>query len=289
MEQESLRKREPYWTRFVRFCKQNPPGAIGLAIATFIIALVIFAPIIGRSDPFTTDMVRRLSPPSIEFPFGTDALGRDMLSRVLFGGRLSLYIGLVSTFSGTMLGLALGLMSAYFGGQFDTFLQRGMDILLAFPRVIVALVIMAVLGISTINVIIAISVPLIPQSNRILRSAALSIKEYQYVEAARAGGNKPLRIIFGHILPNCIAPYIVFSTALLGATISVEAALSFLGFGVPPPAPSWGRLISEGMIWTGQAPWLVLFPASILALTVYGINLLGDALRDTLDPRLRMR
>jgi peptide/nickel transport system permease protein len=219
---------------------------------------------------------------------GTDNLGRDIYSRLVHGARVSLIVGVASTLLGSVLGGVIGLLSGYAGGRVDLMTQRVLDILQGLPLLVLALVMSAALGPSLTNVAIAISVPIVPRAARVIRSSVLAIREMQYVEAARAVGLRHLRIAFRHVLPNTMGPFIVLCTAQLGSAILVEAALSFLGLGVPEPYPSWGRMLSlSAAEFAQKAPHLVLFPGFAISLAVFGTNLLGDALRDTLDPRLR--
>jgi peptide/nickel transport system permease protein len=252
-----------------------------------VLAAVLAEPL-STHDPVTTDAGHTLARPSARHWLGTDHLGRDIYSRIVHGARVSLVVGVLSTLLGSVLGGLIGLLSGYFGGRTDLVAQRIMDILQGLPLLVLALVMAAALGPTLPNVIVAISIPIIPRAARVIRSSVLAIREMQYVEAARALGLGHLRIAFRHILPNTVGPFIVLCTAQLGSAILVEAALSFLGLGVPEPYPSWGRMLSVSAAEFAQkAPWLVLFPGVAISLAVFGSNLLGDALRDTLDPRLR--
>jgi peptide/nickel transport system permease protein len=276
------------WTVLTRFCRKKPLGAAGGAIMLVIVLTALFADQLQTYDPIATDPAQSLAPPSWEHWLGSDHLGRDIYSRIVHGARVSLIVGLASTLLGSVLGGIIGLLSGYVGGKTDLVAQRVMDILQGLPLLVLALVMSASLGPSIPNVVLAISIPIIPRAARVIRSSVLSIREMQYVEAARAMGLRHLRIAFRHILPNTIGPFIVLGTAQLGGAILVEAALSFLGVGVPEPYPSWGRMLSVSAAeYAQKAPWLVLFPGIAISLAVFGSNLLGDALRDTLDPRLR--
>jgi len=278
------------WTTLRRFCRKKPLGAAGGALMLVLVITAVFAEPLSTYDPIATDAANTLAPPNRDHWLGSDHLGRDIYSRIVHGARVSLVVGTLSTLLGAVLGGIIGLLSAYFGGKIDLVSQRFLDILQGLPLLVLALVMSAALGPSVENVIIAISIPIIPRSARIIRASVLSIREMQYIEAARALGLRHLRIAFRHVLPNTIGPFIVLTTAQLGSAILVEAALSFLGLGVPEPYPSWGRMLSVSAAEFAQkAPWLVLFPGIAISLAVFGSNLLGDALRDTLDPRLRGR
>ncbi len=253
-----------------------------------IVVTALFADLVATHDPVATDAAHTLARPGAAHWLGTDNLGRDIYSRIVHGARVSLIVGLASTLLGSALGGVIGLLSGYVGGRVDLVTQRVLDILQGLPLLVLALVMSAALGPSITNVVIAISVPIIPRAARVVRSSVLSIREMQYVEAARALGLVHLRIAFRHVLPNTVGPFIVLCTAQLGSAILVEAALSFLGLGVPEPYPSWGRMLSVSAAeYAQKAPHLVLFPGLAISLAVFGSNLLGDALRDTLDPRLR--
>jgi peptide/nickel transport system permease protein len=283
-----LAKRPGAWTTLARFVRKKPLGAAGGVVMLVIVLTSLFADQLQTFDPIATDASQSLASPSREHWLGADHLGRDIYSRIVHGARISLIVGLASTLLGSILGGIIGLLSGYAGGKFDLITQRVMDILQGLPLLVLAMVMSAALGPSVENVILAISVPIVPRAARVIRSSVLSIREMQYVEAARALGLKHLRIAFRHILPNTVGPFIVLCTAQLGSAILVEAALSFLGLGVPEPYPSWGRMLSVSAAeYAQKAPHLVVFPGLAISLAVFGSNLLGDALRDTLDPRLR--
>ncbi|HXH11512.1 MAG TPA: ABC transporter permease [Alphaproteobacteria bacterium] len=271
-----------------RFLYQKPLGAIGGIIVALMVLMAIFANVLATHDPIRTYAMQTLAPPSTEHWLGTDHLGRDVYSRLVHGARISLAVGLSSTILGAVLGGLVGLLSGYLGGIADLTAQRLMDIMQGLPLLVLALVMAAALGPSLPNVILAISIPLVPRAARVIRSSTLSIREMTYIEAARAIGVGGSRIAFRHILPNTLGPFIVLTTAQLGSAILVESSLSFLGLGVPEPYPSWGRMLSVSAAeFAQQAPWVVIFPGVAISLAVFGSNLLGDALRDVLDPRLR--
>ncbi|MBM3221105.1 MAG: ABC transporter permease [Candidatus Rokubacteria bacterium] len=275
-------------TTVLRFCRKKPLGAAGGALVMVMVLTAIFADQLATHDPIATDAAATLAPPGEAHWLGTDHLGRDIYSRIVHGTRVSLAVGLLSTLLGSVFGGMVGLVSAYFGGKTDLITQRVLDILQGLPLLVLALVMSAALGPSIENVVIAISIPIMPRAARVIRASVLSIREMQYIEAARALGLRHLRIAFRHVLPNTIGPFIVLTTAQLGSAILTEAALSFLGLGVPEPYPSWGRMLSVSAAeYAQKAPHLVLFPGIAISLAVFGSNLLGDALRDTLDPRLR--
>ena len=275
-------------TAVVRFCRKKPIGAAGGALMVIMLLTAVFADALATHDPIATDAGATLARPGSQHWLGTDHLGRDIYSRIVHGTRVSLIVGVLSTLLGSVFGGLIGLVSAYYGGKTDLITQRVLDILQGLPLLVLALVMSAALGPSIENVVIAISIPILPRAARVIRASVLSIREMQYVEAARALGLKHLRIAFRHVLPNTIGPFIVLTTAQLGSAILVEATLSFLGLGVPEPYPSWGRMLSVSAAeYAQKAPHLVLFPGVAISLAVFGSNLLGDALRDTLDPRLR--
>ena len=273
-----------------RFVRARPLGALGGAILLALILIALFADLVATHDPIAQDIPNRLRAPGRDFLFGTDTFGRDIFSRVVHGARTSLYVGLVTVAVATIVGTALGILSAYVGGIFDLTVQRLVDALMAFPALVLALVMVAAFGASLNNVIIAVTVVLTPQMTRLARAQALTVKEEEYITAAVSVGTGPLRTMLRHILPNSLTPVMVLSTGYLGEAIVTEAALSFLGLGVPPPDPSWGRMLQEGaFLYLETAPWLTIFPGLALSLVVFSFSLFGDALRDTLDPRLRGR
>jgi peptide/nickel transport system permease protein len=277
-----------FWRSLGYFLRRYPLGAAGAAIVLAIVLMAIFAPWITVFDPTATNSRISLLRPGGAHPLGADFMGRDMWSRIVYGARISLAVGVGATSLGCLIGVSIGLVSGYFGGWLDLIVQRFMDMLQSLPLLVMALVMAAALGPSLENVIIAIAIPLVPTVARIIRSNTLMLRELPYVEAARAVGMNELSIALRHVLPNTLAPLIVLATAQLGSAILVEAALSFLGLGIPEPYPSWGRMLSESAAeYVRTAPWLVIWPGLAISLTVFGTNLLGDALRDIFDPRLR--
>lgn len=277
--------------KLVSFSKKQPLGAIGLFMVILVILTGLFADVIGRYDPTLDNYLERLLPPgSWEHFFGTDDFGRDLWARVVHGSRVSLAVGFISVFTGSMFGLIAGVATGYFGGKADSITQRIVEIMLAFPGLLLALALMATLGSGVDKVILAISILYIPRTLRVMRGTVLSVKENVYIEAARSIGASPSRIIFRHILPNVMAPYLIIASSLLGAAILIEATLSFLGFGIPPPHASWGRMLAgSASKYAMTAPWMVIFPGLAITWIVLGFNLFGDALRDVWDPRLRSR
>jgi peptide/nickel transport system permease protein len=270
-----------------RFLRTQPLGAAGALLVVVLVATALLADVLATHDPVRTSS-QVLAAPGAEFWLGSDNLGRDLYSRVIHGSRISLIVGLVSTVFGSVVGGLVGLISGYVGGKTDLVIQRLMDIMQALPILVLALVLAATLGPSITNACIAISIPIIPRAGRVIRASVLAIREFAYIEAARALGVEHVRVALRHILPNTIGPFIVLATAQLGGSILVEAALSFLGLGIPEPYPSWGRMLSIAAAeYAEKAPWLVIWPGLAISLAVFGTNLLGDALRDTLDPRLR--
>jgi peptide/nickel transport system permease protein len=272
-----------------RFACRRPLGAVGAVIIVIMALTAMLAGLIAPYDPLTNDYGAMLQAPTRAHLLGTDAFGRDVLSRIIYGSRTALWVGFASSFMGATLGAILGVGSAYFGGKIDLIVQRLMDLLLSFPLIILALVVVAVLGTGTLNVILAITVPMVPRCALVVRSSALALREMPFVEAARALGFGPMRIIIRHMLPNVMAPYLIMLTAFLGQAILLEASLSFLGLGVAEPQAAWGLMLRGAAVdFAERAPWMGIYPGIAISLSVFAFNLLGDSLRDALDPKLRM-
>jgi peptide/nickel transport system permease protein len=272
----------------LEFCRARPLGAVGAAIIVLMLVVAVLAPVIARYDPVANDFAAMLSPPSGAHWLGTDAFGRDVLARLIYGSRTALLVGFGASVLGATLGAVLGVASAYFGGRVDLYLQRVMDVFLAFPLIILALALVAILGNSIPNLILAIMIPMIPRSALVIRSSALAIREMPYVDAARAAGFGHGRIILRHMLPNVMASYLIMLTAFLGQAILLESSLSFLGLGVQEPIPAWGLMLRGAAVeFAEAAPWMAVFPGLAISLSVFAFNLFGDSLRDALDPRLR--
>jgi peptide/nickel transport system permease protein len=272
-----------------RFTCQRPLGAIGAAIIVIMIAAAVLAGFVAPYDPLTTDYASMLQAPSSFHWFGTDSFGRDVFTRIIYGSRTALWIGFASSFLGATLGGIIGVTSAYFGGKIDLVLQRFMDLLLSFPLVILALVVVSLLGSGMTNVIFAITVPMVPRCAIVIRSSALALREMPFVEAARALGFGPLHIILRHMLPNVMAPFLIMLTAFLGQAILLEASLSFLGLGVAEPQAAWGLMLRGAAVeFAERAPWMAIYPGIAISLSVFAFNLFGDSLRDALDPKLRI-
>ena len=278
------------WAASWSFTKRKPLGAIGAVIIAFAVLVAILAPWVSPQNPEGVGIAKKFSPPgTANAPLGTDHIGRDVLSRLIHGARISMYVGVMTVLIGITIGTALGIFSAYMGGVFDMVVQRIVDALMGFPPIILALALMAALGADINNVIIALVAILVPGATRVVRSEALRIKELDYVLSSRAIGAKPFRIMLRHILPNVAATYIVLMTITLGFAIVVEASLSFLGVGVPEGVATWGSMLEIGREHIQTQAWLVVFPGAIIAAVVFSVNFLGDGLRDVLDPRLRGR
>jgi peptide/nickel transport system permease protein len=277
------------WLRAVgEFCRRRPLGALGAAAVLLNIAVALLANLLSPYDPLATDYGTMLTAPSAAHWLGTDAYGRDVLSRILYGSRTAMLVGFSCAFVGATLGAVIGVTSAYFGGKVDLLVQRVMDVFLSFPLIILALAVVAILGTGIGNVIMAITVPMIPRAALVARSSALAIREMPYVDAARAAGYRHARIVLRHMLPNVMAPYLIMLTAFLGQAILLEASLSFLGLGVAEPTPAWGLMLRGAAVqFAESAPWMAVFPGLAISLAVFAFNLFGDSLRDALDPRLR--
>jgi len=287
---EPLDLRPPALTRVLRFCRRQPLGTFGLLLVMLIAVTGIFSETLAPYDPTANDFAAMTEPPSWDHWLGTDQFGRDLLSRIIFGARTASIVGLVSAAIGGSLGLVLGVGSAYFGGLIDMLMQRLFDVLMAFPLIIMALAIVSIFGPGVQNVIVAITIPLIPRCARVVRSSALVLREVPFIDAARACGYGHARIILRHMVPNVMAPFLIMVTAFVGQAILAEASLSYLGLGVQEPVPAWGLMLQGGAEeYASTAPWIAIFPGVAIMLSVLGINLFGDALRDTLDPKLRDR
>jgi len=289
---EELTRAEPRragWTGAVLdFIRQRPLGAIGGGIIVVMVAVAATAGLLAPYNPLANDYAAMLSPPNAEHWLGTDAHGRDVLTRILYGSRTALMVGLGASLIGAVLGALIGVASAYFGGRVDLIVQRIMDVFFAFPVIILALAVVAVLGTGAGNVILAIATPMVPRCARVVRSSALSVREMPYIDAARAAGFGHRRIILRHMLPNVMAPLLIMATAFLGEAILLEASLSFLGLGVQEPTAAWGLMLRGAAVeFAESAPWMAIFPGLAISLAVFGFNLFGDSLRDALDPRLR--
>jgi peptide/nickel transport system permease protein len=278
------------WPAIRKFIVTKPLGAAGGAIILVMVFTAIFADVLTPYDPHAINQRMQFTAPSLNHWFGTDEFGRDLFTRIVYGARIALVIGLTAAFIGATCGALLGVVSAYLGGRVDLYLQRLIDVMLAFPLLILALAIVTVLGRSVPNVVLAIAIPIIPRTARIVRSNALSIKENMYVEAARAVGSSHPWVILRHIIPNVTAPYLIMLTAQFGNAILVEASLSFLGLGTAEPTPSWGLMLyGSALSYAEKAAWVAVFPGLAISLAVFGFNLFGDSIRDALDPKLRHR
>ena len=280
--------RKPWYVRFGDLMRRQPLGTAGAFVVVLMVLATIFAEVLSPYDPEMISFESMLVPPSVDHWMGTDAFGRDILTRIIYGARTALFVGFTAAFVGSTLGLILGVASAYFGGLFDLVVQRLVDILMAFPLIVLALAVVATLGAGTVNVVIAITIPFIPQCARVVRSSALAIREIPYVDAARALGFGHSRIIMRHMVPNVMAPYLIMVTTFVGHAILLEASLSYLGLGVQEPTAAWGLMLQGGAEeFAESAPWVPIFPGLAITLAVFGFNLFGDALRDLVDPGLR--
>ena len=284
----SRESRRPQLGVVGRFVRSSPLGAVAALFLLGLLFVGVFADVLSQYDPIVADYSVSRSPPTNEHVFGADHMGRDTLSRIMHGARVSLFVALVSVFVGDSVGLLWGVVSGFHGGRFDLMSQRILDTLLSFPGLILAMLLLVGLGAGLHTVIIAIAVTRIPLATRVIRSVVLSVRNMAYVEAARAVGSSNTRLMLQHVLPQCIAPFLVIASAGIGVAITTEAALSFLGIGVPPPTPTWGNMLG-GVLADSFRPrwWLVVYPGLFLTLTVLAANLFGDAIRDFLDPKLR--
>jgi peptide/nickel transport system permease protein len=272
------------------FCRREPLGTFGLVLVAVMAVAGLGAEWIAPYSPTANDFAAMTEPPSWAHIMGTDQFGRDLFSRIVFGARTAFIVGFACALVGGFAGLVLGVGSAYFGGRIDTVLQRVNDVIMAFPLIILALAVIAVFGSGVFNVVLAITIPLIPRCARVVRSSALSIREVPYIDAARACGFGHTRIILRHMVPNVLAPFLIMLTAFVGQAILAEASLSYLGLGVQEPVAAWGLMLQGGAEeYATTAPWIAIFPGVAIALTVFGFSLFGDALRDALDPKLRDR
>jgi peptide/nickel transport system permease protein len=290
--QQPRQRTRPRWRVLIR---RKPLGAISAVILCGLIATAVLAPLIAPYDPYRFNLNERglpirLHPPDTKFFFGTDTHGRDVLSRIIYGARVSLIVGFFSVVIGTIAGTLIGLVSGYWEGSIDQALQRLVDTLMAFPGIVLALAVLSVLGQSLPNIILVIGLVIAPGASRVVRGTVLSVKHNAYVDAARAAGASSWRILLWHILPNVFAPILIIASVWLGNAIVIEAALSFLGLGTPPPTPTWGGMLSgEGRRNLETAPYLAIFPGLAISIVVLAFNMFGDAVRDLLDPRLRTR
>jgi peptide/nickel transport system permease protein len=276
--------------RLLDFAWRQPLGTFGIFLVAVVAIAGLGADWLAPYNPTANDFAAMTEPPSWAHWLGTDQFGRDQLSRIIFGARTAMIVGLSSALIGGFSGLVLGVGSAYFGGRIDLFLQRILDIVMSFPLIIMALAVVSIFGTGVHNVIIAITIPLIPRCARVVRSSALSIREIPYVDAARACGFSHSRIILRHMVPNVMAPFLIMITSFVGQAILAEAALSYLGLGVQEPVPAWGLMLQGGAEeYASTAPWIAIFPGLAIMLTVFGINIFGDSLRDAIDPKLRDR
>ena len=278
------------WRGVRRFYRRSPLGAIGIGIILFLVLMAVVGPFVAPHDPLELAVAEKFSNPSWGGSLlGGDNFGRDVLSRILHGAWRSLVVGVIASVAGTLVGGLLGLVSGYYGGKTDAIMQRFVDILMAFPVIILALALLTALDRSMNTLIVAIAVPFIPYGARVVRASTLVVKETQYVEAAKAIGASDIRLILRHIAPGCFAPYIVVATGLVGVAIITESALGFLGLGIPPPTPTWGEMLSNALTNLLFAPYLAVTPGVFITLAVFSFSVLGDSLRDVLDPRLRGR
>ncbi len=285
---EEIRERPGFLKLASGLAKRQPLGLAGAIIVLSMLLVSIFAPLIAPYNPVDINFENMLVPPGAEYLLGTDQFGRDILSRLIYGAQTALFVGFTASFVGSSIGLVFGVTSAYLGGKFDLIFQRMIDIMQAFPLIVLALVIVSIFGSSVQNVIIAITIPFIPDCARVVRSNALALREIPFIDAARANGFSNTRIVLRHLIPNVMAPYLIMITTFAGHAILLEASLSYLGLGVQEPTPAWGLMLQGGAEeYVESAPWVAIFPGIAISLAVFGFNMFGDAVRDVLDPKLR--
>lgn len=281
-------RRGPLMDFIVRLFREKPLGAAGAVVFVVFLFCGLFADLLAPYGYNQISLMNRLKPPSLAFPFGTDNSGRDMLSRCLYGAQLSVIIGFCAAGLATIISIVLGVLTGYLGGKFDMIVQRFVDAWMSFPELIVLIVVVSVVGPGMPQIIVVLGLALGIAGSRIVRGAVVSVRENMYVHAAKSTGAKTFRILWRHVLPNVMAPVIILFTNRVAVAILAESGLSFLGFGVPPPAPTWGGMLSgSGRAYMYQGPWLALAPGLCLTIVVYAISVFGDALRDLLDPRMR--
>lgn len=285
--EEKIEEKSGPWREAWREFRKNKVAVVGMVIVLLFILLAIFAPFIAKEGINDQVMADRLQPPSAEYWFGTDDFGRDIFSRIIYGARISLWVGFSSVVGSVVIGSLLGIIAGYYGRWVDVIISRIFDIMLAFPSILLAIAIVAVLGPSLRNALIAIAIINVPNFGRLIRSRVLSIKQDEYIMAAKSIGLKDMRILFSHILPNSMAPVVVQGTLAIATAILEAAALGFLGLGAQPPAPEWGKMLADSKNYLQTAPWTMIFPGLAIMLTVLGFNLMGDGLRDAMDPKMK--
>ena len=291
LTREDERPSEGWLRTIINFCQRNPMGAISGVMIIIIVGVAIFAPVVATHHPTKeADFKALREPPSAAHWMGTDDIGRDLYSRVIHGSRISLFVALIAVMVGDLLGAVWGIATGYLGGRFDMYSQRFLELMMSFPTLILAMILVLAMGAGVWTVIVAIGITRIPLSVRVIRSVTLSVKEFAYVDAAQAIGASSSRVMIRHIAPQCVAPWLVLATAHLGSVIILEASLGFLGVGVPLPTATWGNMLG-GTVAAGLIPrwWMVVFPGVAITVTVLAFNLFGDSIRDVLDPKLRGR
>jgi len=283
----SMQRSESFTATVVRKLLRSRIAMVCLVVLLAVTGIAVFAEQVAPRDPNRPNLTNRMAPPSLEHPFGTDHFGRDILSRTIYGARVSLTVGVVAVAFGAVIGVLMGLVAGFFGGLVDSLVSRFIDVMLAFPLLLLALTLIVVLGSNVTNVILATGISTIPQFARVVRGSVLSIRDREFVQANRALGARRWRTMLKHVLPNVAAPIIVMGSVYTATVIILEANLGFLGFGVQPPEASWGSIVNDGRRYLAQAPWVSVFPSLAITVTVLALNLFGDALRDAMDPRLR--